>query len=240
MTLRVAVLQHEPETTLGALEPLLAPVAYEILDTRAPLPDPASFDGAIVLGGSLSAYDPALVDARRWIQRAVLSGRPALGICLGGQLLASALGGVVGPSPQPEIGVHEIFLTDAGVRDALFSGVPNRCRVFGWHEDAFTLPRGAVPLAGSIGCAFEAFRYGVGTYALQFHPEVRVADLARWQRVPAYIEQLERVGGDWGLIASELHRATVELEVLTRQLAARWLQLLQGVAHPSVRKAAGF
>jgi GMP synthase (glutamine-hydrolysing) len=153
--------------------------------TAGALPDSGRLDGAIALGGSLGVYDPRLLETRRWIRNAVLSGLPFLGICLGGQLLASALGARVARG-RPELGLHDIFLTDAAERDPLFAGLPGRLQVFGWHEDAFDLAPGAVPLAGSISCTYQAFRFDAAAYGLQFHPEVRVDDLFRWRGVAGY------------------------------------------------------
>ena len=191
MSLRIAVLQHEPETGLGSFGRLLedAGVHYEVVETTsatALLPEPVWFDGAIALGGSLDASDPRLLEARRWIRDAVLRDTPFLGICLGAQLLASALGARVYRGLRPEIGIHDIFLTGASDNDALFGGLPRRLSVFGWHEDTFVLPRGALPLAGSIAYRHQAFRYGASAYGIQFHPEIRVEDLRRWKDVPGY------------------------------------------------------
>ena len=154
MSLRVAVLQHEGETGLGAFAGALSDggVECEILETTTggvPLPDAALFDGVLALGGSRGAYDVTLHETRRWIRDAVLREVPFFGICLGGQLLATALGGSVETGPRPEVGLHDIFLTEAAAHDPLFVGLPPRLQVFGWHEDGFSLPRGAVPLAGS-------------------------------------------------------------------------------------------
>lgn len=125
---RIAVLQHEAETGLGAFADALkdAGAEYEIVRTTGglPLPDSASFDGVLILGGSLGAYDDALLETRRWIRNAVLHETPLLGICLGGQLLASALGGDVEPGLRPEVGLHDIYLTEAAGHDALFAGLP--------------------------------------------------------------------------------------------------------------------
>ena len=136
--LSLAVLQHERETGLGAFAGLLdrAGVHHELLTTSdARLPDAAEFDGVLVLGGSLAADDPALLETRRWIRNAALSEVPILGVCLGGQLLATALGGSVGPALCPEIGVHDVFRIAKD--DPLFSGLPGRFTAFGWHEDEF-------------------------------------------------------------------------------------------------------
>jgi GMP synthase-like glutamine amidotransferase len=103
MSLRIAVLQHERETGPGPFAALLdeARVDYQVVETlRGRLPDHAAFDGASALGGSLSAHDPPLLETRRWIRNRVLSGLPFLGICLGVQPLASALGAARAASPS--------------------------------------------------------------------------------------------------------------------------------------------
>jgi GMP synthase (glutamine-hydrolysing) len=234
--LDIAVLQSERETGLGAFESLLDDAGAElhVAPAQRPLPDAARFDGVLALGGSLAADDAALAPARRWIRAAVLRGTPFLGVCLGAQLLASALGGAV-TRGRPEAGLHDVFLTHAAVVDPLFAGLPRRLEVLGWHEDRFDLPRGAVPLAGSLATTHQAFRYGTAAYGLQFHPEVRPADLARWRGVPGYRELAHRAGVDFDVLAAELERAEPELEALARQLLERWLHVVDAVAELDLR-----
>jgi GMP synthase-like glutamine amidotransferase len=185
----------------------------------------------IVLGGSPAVHDPALLGTRRWIRDAVLRDVPFLGVCLGGQLLATALGGLVGPASAAEVGIHDVFLTSGGRRDPLFAGLPGRFPVFGWHEDEFELPRGAIPLAGSIGCEHQAFRFGSSAYGLQFHPEVRPDDLGRWASVPGYAVLLDRSGADWEDMTADLAAAIPGLDALARKLLECWLDLAtHGVA----------
>ena len=183
----------------------------------------------IALGGSLGAYDVRLLETRRWIRSAVLGGLPFLGICLGGQLLASALGASVARG-HPELGIHDVFLTDAAEHDPLFAGLPRRLQVLGWHEDSFDLPSGAVPLAHSTACTYQAFRVGAAAYGLQFHPEARVDDLNGWRDVRGYRELAERTGTDFDAVAIALKRATPALDSLVEQLFGRWLYLVRGVA----------
>ena len=234
MSLRIAVLQQEVETGLGAFAGALtdAGVEYEILETTrgAPLPDAAVFDGALALGGSLGAYDGALLEVRRWIRDAVLRDAPFLGVCLGGQLLASALGGEVESGRRSELGVHDVFLTDAARHDPLFAGLPRRLHVCGWHEDTFTLPRGAVRLAGSMAYANQAFRWGATAYGLQFHVEARPDDLRRWEHVPGYARMLEAAGTDLDTVIGALEGATPALDETMRALIERWLLVVAGVA----------
>ena len=174
-------------------------------------------------------FDPRLLETRRWIRNSVLRGLPFLGVCLGGQLLASALGAVVERQARPEVGVHDVYLTDAAEYDPLFGGLPRRLAVFGWHEDCFDLPPGAVPLAGSIACTYQAFRFGAGAYGLQFHSEVRPDDLSAWATVPGYRNLFERAGAEADVVRS-LERAEPTLGPLSEQLLDRWLHLVAGTA----------
>jgi GMP synthase (glutamine-hydrolysing) len=230
MTPRIAVLQHEPETGLGRFADRLddSRVEYEILSTWAPLPEPLAFDAALGLGGSLAANDASLLPTRRWIRSAVLSGLPYLGVCLGGQLLARALGARVRRGGA-ETGVDSVFLTPAAKHDYVFGGLPHRLDVFGWHGDCFELPRSAVRLAGSLACPSQAFRFGTAAYGLQFHPEVRPEDVTRWPDVPGYRRLLDQSGRSWGDVVSELRHASGALDTLCAQLLERWLELVVGV-----------
>jgi GMP synthase (glutamine-hydrolysing) len=190
---------------------------------------PLAFDGVIALGGSLSVHDTKLAQTRGWIRDVVLSHVPYLGICLGGQLLASAFGARVGRS-RPELGVHSVYLTDAAERDPLFGSLPRRLEVFGFHGDGFALPHGATPLAGSVACTHQAFRYGADAYALQFHPEVRPSDVARWRELPGYQDLLASEGREWVEITAELEAAAPAVDQLAATLLERWLAVVAGVA----------
>jgi GMP synthase-like glutamine amidotransferase len=229
-SLRVAVLQHEGETGLGAFAGAFSDggVESETLETTTgvALPDAARFDGVLVLGGSRGAQDVALLETRRWIRDAVLRETPFLGVCLGGQLLADALGGKVESGPRPEVGLHDIFLTDAAGHDPLFAGLPRRLPVFGWHRDGFSLPRGAVPLAGSIAYRNQAFRWGASAYGLQFHVEVRPDDLQRWKHVPGYARLVESAGADWEALSADLGSEAAALDETMGALVERWLLLV--------------
>jgi GMP synthase (glutamine-hydrolysing) len=234
MSLRIAVLQHEAETGLGAFAGPLADagVEYELVETTgsSPLPDIARYDGVLALGGSLGAGDGSLLEARRWIRAAALRDTPFLGVCLGAQLLAVALGGDLESGRRPEVGLHDVFLTDAARRDPLFASLPRRVRVLGWHEDTFTLPRGAVPLAGSMAYVNQAFRWGAAAYGLQFHLEARPEDLRRWRHVPAYARLLESAGTEVDALLGDLEGAAPALDETMGALIERWLLLVAAVA----------
>ena len=122
-------------------------------------------------------------------------GVPILGICLGAQLVATALGACVTPNQGKEIGWHEVSVTEHAATDPLFAGFAERETVFHWHSDTFALPRGAVHLAKSELCDNQAFRYGTNVYGLQFHLEADAPLIERWLRVPVHRRELESTHG---------------------------------------------
>ena len=136
----------------------------------------------IFLGGPMSVNDglPFLERELEVVRQALDRGQPVLGICLGSQLIARALGASVYRNPVKEIGWFEIRLTEAGARDALFGCMNGTERVFHWHGETFDLPRGATLLASSEACRNQAFRWGSNVYGLQFHLEVTPAMIADW------------------------------------------------------------
>lgn len=143
---------------------------------RDELPDPARVERLVVLGGGMntdqSEQHPWIPVERDWLRRVVAIERAeVLGICLGSQLLAEALGGSVGRSGVREIGWTRIELTPGGRDDRVFGALPAAFDVMQWHGDAWTLPPGATLAATGDGCATQAFVYGGRVRAVQFHPE---------------------------------------------------------------------
>jgi GMP synthase-like glutamine amidotransferase len=162
------------------------------------------------MGGPMDVWDedtlPWLILEKAAIRRWVVErGGAFLGICLGHQLLADALGGTVGLMDEPEVGVREVQLTEAGRADRLFRGVESRFSCLEWHGATVKeLPGAAVVTAINAGGGVEAFRYGECAYGLQFHVEITPDTVAEWAEVPAYCAALEEVMGPQGL--SELKR----------------------------------
>lgn len=149
-----------------------------------PLPELRDITALIVMGGAMGANDdashPFLTELKLFINSAVRHGLPFLGICLGGQLLAAALGARVASNRWEELGTLDVTLTDAGKDDPLFNGIDASFTTFQWHHDSFDLPDNAILLASSAACPHQAFRIGTHAWGTQFHPEVTEAIIRNW------------------------------------------------------------
>ncbi len=186
---RVIALQHVACETPGLIGDALARagVAVDLVRTFAGEPVPRDLGdaaGLLVMGGPMSVYEadrlPHLRDELALLERALAAGVPILGVCLGSQLLAAALGARVAPGPRKEIGWFPVSLTDEAASDPLWRGVPRELVGYHWHGDRFDLPRGAVALASSALTPVQAFRHGEHAYGILFHMEVNariVADM---------------------------------------------------------------
>jgi len=177
---KVIVLQHEPFEKLGIIAGALTSHAISYAYIRSfegqPVPRQTSdADGLIVMGGSMGVYEhhwyPFLLDEIKLIERAIDEGKPVLGVCLGSQLLATALGGHVTKAPGKEIGWYPIKLRPAAAGDKLFAEAPASFTAYHWHGDLFEVPAGASSLASSELTEHQAFRYGDSAYGLLFHME---------------------------------------------------------------------
>lgn len=142
--------------------------------------------GLLVMGGPMGVYEqneyPFLSDEIRLIERALRAEKPVLGICLGSQLLATALGAEVRKADRKEIGWFPVSLTEAAGSDRLFSEIEDSFMSYHWHGDVFDLPGGALSLASSARTKCQAFAYGNGAYGFLFHLEATkkiVEDMTR-------------------------------------------------------------
>lgn len=143
-----------------------------------------NYSHLVIMGGSMNVDQteeyPFLLYERELIREFIRLDRPVLGICLGAQLIARALGVKVYQNGVPEIGWSPIMMTQAGVDDPLLADFNRVEPVFQWHGDTFDMPQGCEWLAKSELCAHQALRYGAKTYGLQFHLEVTANTIRTW------------------------------------------------------------
>jgi GMP synthase (glutamine-hydrolysing) len=179
-----------------------------------PLPSLDEFDGVIAMGGPMSATDleahPGLRAECELLAEAVDRQIPVLGICLGAQLLARALGAEVRPGRRAEIGFASIRVTDPD--DPLIGALAPEATVLHWHGDVFDLPEGARSLAHSAATEHQAFRYG-NAWGLLFHPEADAAMVEAWLQVPEMVMEAGRaIGlGASGLLPSQCEDLEADL-----------------------------
>lgn len=174
--MRVSVLQHVPFEGLGSMGTWLSERGADVRFTRfyesAALPDPRSVDLVIAMGGPMSVNDereyPWLGREKAFIEAAIRHGLPVVGVCLGAQLIARALGARVFANAHKEIGWFPIAAVES---DADAFRFPCQATAFHWHGETFDLPQGAVRLARSAGCENQAFQIGGNVIGLQFHLE---------------------------------------------------------------------
>lgn len=140
---------------------------------------------------------PWLVEEKAVIREVVSErGMPFLGICLGHQLLADALGGTIASMISPEVGILDVELSPAGRSDPLLAGLPQGFKCLQWHgAEVVEPPPDATVLAGSSLCAVQALRVGENAYGLQYHVELTASTVSEWAQVSAYKQSLERVLG---------------------------------------------
>jgi GMP synthase-like glutamine amidotransferase len=221
--MNVLIIKHVDIEGPGLIEYCLnqrrLPYQVLCLDSDARLPRPEGFTHIILLGGPMNVYEedryPFLKDEDLFIKEAVQRGKFILGICLGAQLIAKALGAKVFKAPVKEIGWFDVSLTEIGLQDPLFSDLPKTFPVFQWHEDTFEIPRGAKLIATSSSVSHQAFRYADNAYGLQFHLEVTEEMIQEWMKT--YEKELK---GSQPPLFSRLKILTdteIEIETYTRR-----------------------
>ena len=162
------------------------------------------YDALAVMGGPMDTWQtdihPWLVPEIAAIRHyAVTLQKPYLGICLGHQLLACALGGTVGPAAIPEVGLCHVEATVKGKSDPFFNGIDFPMKTLQWHgAEVQSLPDDATILATSPLCPIQSFRWGTNAYGIQFHAELTAETVADWSRIPEYAAYLEQVLGQEG------------------------------------------
>jgi GMP synthase (glutamine-hydrolysing) len=232
MTNTAIAIRHLHFEDLGTLEPLLQSRGYAVRYVDAPTedlraPHIADADLLVVLGGPIGAFDedayPFLADELALVRRRLGSQQPLLGICLGAQLIARALGAPVAPMGVKEIGFAPLALTAAGHDSPLaaLGDVP----VLHWHGDQFGIPPGAQCLAGTATCPHQGFALGPQVLGLQCHLEADPRAIERWLVGHAY--ELAQAGVDPRTLRAEAQALQARLPAAAGAVFTRWLDGLE-------------
>jgi len=231
--LKTAVaIRHLAFEDLGLIEPWLKQRGWRTVTYDAGVDelwtiDNRNVDLMIVLGGPIGAHDdalyPYLAEEVDLIRQRIQSGQPLLGICLGAQLMARALGAAVTPMGYKEIGFGPLDLTPQGTDSPLaqIGGQP----VLHWHGDQFKLPAGCAPLASTPSCQHQAFMVGDHAMGLQFHLEVDAARIEQW--LIGHTGELREVGIDLTLLRLLAVQHRVGLERALDAVLTDWFRRLR-------------
>ncbi len=238
--MRILVFQHLDVEHPGVFREFWAERGHEThtveLDAGDAIPELDGFDLLAVMGGPMDVWQaqeypwlkPEKAAVRRWVSDLV---RPYLGICLGHQLLAEALGGQVGLMARPEVGLANIEVTPVGQKDPLFAGLGSAVETLQWHSAEVTrLPNDAVILASNAACPVQAFRWGRHAYGFQCHVELTSSTVTDWERIPEYKASLDRALGPQGAAAlrSAAVRKLPDFRRTARQIDDNLTDILRG------------
>ena len=233
--MRVLIVQNYEKTGLGQVGTALEEAGAEI-DIRQPylgeaLPaDASGHDALVMLGGGQNAladadypYFPALLDLMRDF---AARDRSVLGICLGGQLLARAFGGENRIGTAPEFGWQKVSLTPDAGADAVLGALPGSFPIFQWHDDTFSLPQGAVRLAGNAAAENQAFRIGRAVYGFQFHLEADRAMVSEWS--DGFADLIAQKQPDWPeRLDDEMASMGIEADTAGLAIARAWVATIR-------------
>lgn len=186
--IKVHFLQHIQYEGLGSIADWIHENSYVLSVTQLfhdqSLPDPGDIDFLIIMGGPMGIYEkekyPWLKKEKQFIKKAIRENKKVLGICLGAQLIADVLGAKVYPNKYQEIGWFPVRMTDDSKNSKLFNHFPSELMVFHWHGDTFDIPDNTIHIFENEVCRNQGFQYGDNVLGLQFHLEVRRADIEKW------------------------------------------------------------
>ena len=230
---KILVFQHVPYEPLGTLDPLLKQAGFRIRYVnfgRDPQERPTldGYAALIILGGPMNADNtrafPHLATELDLIEEALARDMSVLGICLGAQLMAKALGGKILAGAGREIGWHSVDVNEAGQNDPVLSTFGQRREVFQWHDDVIELPAGIEHLAQSDICPVQAFRHGEHAYGFQFHLEVDGALINRWLTVPQHQSEFADGRVDPAKIRGRIKESIEPLISLSNSTFGRWVE----------------
>ena len=211
------VLRHERFEHLGYFAEILnerrIPFVYSDLKDKLELGRHA---GLIVMGGPQSANDPDMSAEMHFVQQVIDEKYPVLGICLGAQLIAKALGAHVYRNREKEIGWAPVHFTESAQNDPVLGGLISPSTFFHWHSETFTQPPGTELLAYSDKCRQQAFRYRDSIYAIQFHPEITPAMIVDWSAQPVNC-------GDVDTLEAPIDPHAAATEPSARHILEGWL-----------------
>lgn len=231
----IHALYHVPAETLGLIKTCLDKrrlnVAEHHLYTGVQVPSfSPEIKALIVMGGPMNVDETHLypfLDAElKLIAQALQAKRPVLGICLGSQLIAKALGARVYPNSVREVGWYTVELLPAAQNDRLFSRAPRTLDVLHWHGDTFDLPKGAVHLARSDRCVNQAFRWRDAAWGLQFHLEVTPEMVKDWTQGEESVSYIHGAGEDPGAIVEKTPAVFSTLQPLAEQIFSSFLDIV--------------
>lgn len=234
--MKLLVLQHAEVEHPGIFRKFLEEDGHSWdaveLDKGEQLPGLDGYEALWVMGGPMDVWQedahPWLKAEKAFIREAVAErGLPFLGLCLGHQLLAEALGGTCGPSETPEIGVMDVQLTEMGASGVIFDGLPDRVPCLQWHSaEVKTMPPGGICLATTPECPVQAMRWETRAVSAQFHIEVEADTVDNWAEIPEYAQALENALGKDGSakLKADVSEKMSEFNEMAERLYINWLQ----------------
>lgn len=229
--MRVLAIVQQPDAGPGVFAEAIRGAGGELdewtpAERTEPPADSLGYDAVLVLGGAMNIDEGeryGWIAAEKALLRELLArGVPLLGLCLGGQLVAEAAGGVARRAPEPEIGWHRVEVTAEGEEDPLLGTLAPSFETFQWHSYEFSLPPDAVPLARSPVC-LQGARVGEHAWALQFHPEVSRADALHWVEDYESDPDAVRIGVNPAVLGPETEAKIGAFNELGWELCRRWL-----------------